>query len=181
MAKNSKTIAYMAVFTALATIANIYVIPLGGGGNFLSLVYIPCFFAGIFLGPVCGFTVGLMADVLGAIINPLGPYLILVGLASGLLGCIPGLVFKYVKLKSDTVKLFIAIVLCLIICTCGLNTLATFLAYSKGKTFWAYLAVRIPTQLLVAAVNFVVIGILLKVKPLTNALKFRQENVQTEK
>ena len=50
MAKNSKTIAYMAVFTALATIANIYVIPLGGGGNFLSLVYIPCFFAGIFVG-----------------------------------------------------------------------------------------------------------------------------------
>lgn len=170
MNKSTKIITYTAVFTALAAIANIFVIPLGGNTNFISLVYIPCFFAGIFLGPVLGFTVGVLADIIGMIINPLGAWLPLITLASGLLGLIPGLVFKYVKVKSDTVKLLLSIYLCLIICTCGLNTLATYLAYSKGKTFAMYLAVRVPTQLLVASINFVVIGALLKVKPLTNML-----------
>ena len=172
MNKSTKLLVYTAVLTAFATIANIYTIPINGGGNFISLVYIPCFFAGIFLGPVLGFGVGVMADVLGMLINPLGPWLPLVTLASGLIGFMPGVIFKYVGIKSDLVKLFISIALCLIVCTCGLNTLATFLAYSKGKTFWAYLAVRIPTQLLVAGINFALIGALIKVKPLVRMMRF---------
>ena len=170
MNKKTKFITYTAVFTALAVIANMFVIPLGGGGNFISLVYIPCFFAGIYLGPLTGFAVGAVADILGCIIAPKGAWLPLITVASGLLGVIPGLVFKYFKIKSDTVKLLVSIYLCLLICTCGLNTLATYLAYSKGKTFAAYLAVRVPVQLLVAAINFVIIGALQKVKPLTKML-----------
>ncbi len=171
MNKNTKLLVYTAVLTAFATIANIYTIPINGGSNFISLVYIPCFLAGIFLGPLLGFGVGAIADVLGMLINPMGAWLPLVTLASGLIGFIPGVVFKYVGIKSDIVKLLISIALCLIICTCGLNTLATFLAYSKGKTFWAFLAVRIPTQLLVAGINFVLIAALIKVKPLVKMMK----------
>ena len=170
MNKKTKFITYVSVFTALAVIANIFVIPLGGGSNFISLVYIPCFFAGIYLGPLSGLAVGAIADVLGCIIAPKGAWLPLITVASGLLGLIPGLVFKYFKIKNDTVKLLLSIYFCLLICTCGLNTLATYLAYSKGKTFAAYLAVRVPTQLLVASVNFIIIGALMRVKPLTKML-----------
>lgn len=176
MSKNTKRITFLAAFTALATLANIFVIPLNGGGNYISLLYIPCFFAGIFLGPLCGFAVGALSDVIGMLINPLGPWLPLITLASGLLGFIPGVVFKYVKIKSKTLKLLISVGLCLVICTCGLNTLATYLAYSKGKTFWVYLGVRLPLQIGVAVINFIVIWDLLQFNALTKMLTLKEKN-----
>ena len=176
MSKNTKFITFLAAFTALATVANIFVIPLNGGGNYISLLYIPCFFAGIFLGPVFGFVVGALSDVIGMLIHPLGPWLPLITLASGLLGFIPGMVFKYMKNKNTTMKLFLSLVLCLVVCTCGLNTLATYLAYSKGSTFWAYLGVRLPLQIPVAIINFIVIWDLLQVNAITKALTINKKD-----
>lgn len=175
MEKKVKFIAYQAMFTALATLTNIYTIPFGGGSNFITLVYIPCFLAGIFLGPVAGFVVGAVGDILGLLIMPFGPWMPLITVASGLLGFIPGVVFKYAKIKNTNAKLIISILLCLIICTAGLNTLGTFLLYAVGKkTFFVYLGARLPVQCLLAAINFVIIGILLKVKPLVKVLTLKK-------
>ena len=49
----------------------------------VSFNYIPCFIAGAFLGPVEGFIVGFMGDLLGGLIRPLGTYIPLIGIASG--------------------------------------------------------------------------------------------------
>lgn len=175
MEKNAKYITYLATFTALATLANCFTIPFGGGTNFISLVYIPCFLAGIFLGPIAGFAVGAIGDLLGILIMPFGPWMPLITLASGLLGFIPGIVFKFVKTKYTMLKLLVSIVLCLLICTAGLNTLGTFLLYAVGKkTFFVYLGARFPVQCLMATINFVVIGALLKVKPLTKILTIKK-------
>jgi len=172
MDKRAKFITYLATFTALATLANCFTIPFGGGSNFITLVYIPCFLAGIYLGPIAGFAVGAIGDLLGIIIMPFGPWMPLITLASGLLGFIPGAIFKYLKIKSNEVKLLLSIGLCLVICTAGLNTLGTFLLYAVGKkTFFVYLAARLPVQLLVAAISFVILGVLLRVKPLEKILK----------
>ena len=174
MGKSTKYITYVATFSALATLANCFVIPFGGGSNYISLVYIPCFLAGIFLGPLGGFSVGVIGDLIGILIAPQGPWIPLITLASGLIGFIPGLIFKYVKIKSTFIKLLISIVLCLIICTAGLNTYALYMLYGMGKkTFIVYLIGRFPVQCVMASINFVAIGALLNVKPLVKALKIK--------
>jgi len=55
---------------------------------------LPILMAGIWGGPLFGFLVGALADVLGYGINPMGPYVPLITLGSGILGLVPGLVLK---------------------------------------------------------------------------------------
>lgn len=149
-----------ATLSALALIANIYSIPLFGSTNYLSFVYVPCFIASLYLGPVYGFAVGFVGDVMGHLINPLGVYNPLIGIASGLLGVIPFFVFKLPKL-NDWLKMILSFVFCLIICTSGLNTLALWLMYGIGKkTFFVYLWARLPFQLLIVAINCTIMIIL---------------------
>ena len=155
---STKRIAYLAIFVALAVVTNIFTITFSFmGSNAISFNYVPCFFAGIFLGPISGFIVGVMSDVLGCIIAPKGPWLPLITLASGLLGLIPGLVFK-IKKVNPYILMAISIVIVFVVCTAGLNTLAIFLAYFKGKkTFFAYLGARVGMQAIVVAINTVLL------------------------
>ncbi len=153
---NVKKLTITAVLTALALLANTYSIPLFGSSNYLSFTFIPCFIAGIYLGWASGLTVGLAGDILGHILHPMGAYNPLIGIATGLLGVIPAIVYKFVK-ANDIVKLILSFVLCMIICTSGLNTVALWLMYGVGKkTFFVYLWGRLPFQLLMVAVNCII-------------------------
>lgn len=154
--KGTVRIAYLALFVALATLFNV--------GTFvinryfaLSFIGIPCFIAGIMLGPISGFVVGFLGDLLGSIIAPQGPYMPMIGIASGLYGFIPGIVFLIFKMKPQ-IKIAISYLLCLIICTCCLNTVNIWLVYSSGEktlaTFWVYLKIRLPFQIAVAGINW---------------------------
>ena len=173
MEKSTKYLTYVATFVALTTLANCLSLPVSGIQ--ITFTYVPCFLAGIFLGPVAGFVAGAVGDVLGMLIMGFGPWLPLVTLSSGLLGFIPGIIYKFVKIKNNEIKLLVSILACLVICTAGLNTLGTFLVYGVGKkTYLAYLGARLPVQCIMAAVNFVIIGILLRVKPLTKALTLKK-------
>ena len=146
---------YIGVLSALATVLNIFTIPISGS-NFLSLVAFVCFAAGVLCGPIGGFAVGFIGDLLGAIIMPFGPYNPVIGIASGMLGFIPGFIFTYFK-GNMYVKTVISFFFCFLICTAGLNTFALYLIYGYGKkTFWAYLFVRVPFQLIGVAVNLVI-------------------------
>ena len=174
MEKNTKYITYLATFTALTTLANC-LSALAGGTIQITITYIPCFLAGIFLGPVGGFVAGALGDALGMLIMPQGPWIPLITLSSGLLGFIPGVMFKFVKIKKTTLKLLLSFALCLVVCTAGLNSLAVYLVYMQGKkTFIAFLASRLPVQCLMAAVNFVIVAALLKVKPLVKVLTIKK-------
>ena len=174
MEKNTKYITYLATFTALTTLANC-LSSLVGGTIQITVTYIPCFLAGIFLGPVGGFVAGALGDALGMLIMPQGAWIPLITLSSGLIGFIPGVIFKYVKIKSATLKLLFGFALCLVVCTAGLNSFAVYLVYMQGKkTFIAFLASRLPVQCLMAAVNFVIVAALLKVKPLVKALTIKK-------
>lgn len=154
--KSTIRIAYLALLTAIATLCN-------AGSIFinryftLSFIGIPCFIAGIMLGPISGFAVGFLGDLLGSLIAPQGPYMPMIGIASGLYGLIPGVIFLLFKMKPE-LKITISYILCLIICTCGLNTVSLWLTYSKGEktlsTFWIYLELRLPFQIAVAAINW---------------------------
>lgn len=149
---STKKLVYTATLTAIAAVLNIFVV-VPAQYFAVTFVALPCFFAGVFLGPVYGFTVGLLGDLIGCIIHPLGPYIPLIGIASGLLGFIPGIIFQYVKL-NDYIKIGLAYLLCLIICTAGVNTFALWYTYGKvSRTFWAYLILRLPYQAIMTVIN----------------------------
>lgn len=148
---------YTAVLTAICALTNVFSVQLSGS-NYLSFTYIPCFIAGIYLGILPGITVGLLGDVIGQLIHPMGAYNPLIGLSCILLGVIPAIVYRTLPLNRP-LKLIVSIFLCAVICTSGLNTFALWVMYSasSGKTFWVYLGARLPFQLVMFAVNGVLL------------------------
>ena len=184
------------MFTALAIAANSFTIPLTPS-NSVSFTIAISFIAGIYLGPISGLTVGYLGDLIGAIIHPMGPYNWFMALSCALTGFICALVYK-LKLHK-LLKLAIAMVIYLIVCSIALNTfglwlqiivgvdpspigLLQFFGMDKGgirKSFWVYLAGRLPFMLINWAVNGAVVAILQQSKALDKM--FAQINKRTEK
>ncbi len=189
-------LAFTATFTALAIAANTFTIPLTPS-NSISFTIAISFIAGIYLGPLSALTVGYLGDLIGAIIHPMGPYNWFMALSCALTGFICALVYK-LKLHK-LLKLAIAMVIYLIVCSIALNTfglwlqiivgvdpspigLLQFWGMDKGgirKSFWVYLAGRLPFMLINWAVNGTVVAILQQSKALDKM--FAQINKRTEK
>ena len=196
--QSTRKITYTAVFIALAVVLKIlskYMTP-PSLQNIISfsLFYLPVIFAGIFLGPLYGFTAGILGDLIGAMIVPIGAYIPLIGIACGLIGFIPGVIFmvrsekiwgeKFLKL-DPYLKLTVSMVLILIICTAGINTYALWDWLCKNRenfftTFWTYLWIRFPWQALVALINGIIIGGLYPARKYLFRLQPAKEPVKEE-
>lgn len=160
--KTTKQIALAGLFTSLLVIANTFTIQIIPPYFVMSLVLTISFIVGLFLGPINSFIVCILADLIGCLIHPLGPYNILVGLSSGMIGLIFGLMKKIEKPNMLTViNLYILVTL---ICTCFLNTMGLWLMYAVGKkTFFVYLSARLPWQLITSVINCSLSMILFKI------------------
>lgn len=151
-----RRIAYLAVLAAISVALNAYALPLADSTVQLSFTYIPSTIAGIFLGPISGFLAGVIGDGLGCIVAPKGPWIPLITLSSGLIGLIPGLLFR-LKKADPKILLTLSFVLIFFICTCGLNLYGLYITYAIGKkTFWVYLAGRVPLQAVIVVINFII-------------------------
>ncbi|HOB63783.1 MAG: folate family ECF transporter S component [Clostridiales bacterium] len=153
----TKRIAYLAILVAINVAINCFDINMGSLK--MTFSYIPCFIAGIFLGPVSGLIVGVLGDVLGMVIAPKGAWIPLITVSAGLIGLIPGLICMIKKLNIF-VRIGISLVVVFVVCTAGLNTFALFQIMSRGRTFWVYLGGRIGPQAAVYAINAVIIFLL---------------------
>lgn len=146
----AKKIAYLAVFTAIAVAVNaisIDVLPTFK----LTFTYTVGFLSGSLFGPIGGFAVMFIGDALGGFIAGFVPNPI-IGIGTGLIGLIPGVIVPYVKCNI-VVRLLLSYILCALICTMGINAYGTFLFVSaKYASYWAFLATRLP-QLAVVFVN----------------------------
>ncbi len=158
---STKRITMIAMFAAISVVLNMFTIITGVKYFAISFTYIPAFIAGALMGPLSGFLVAFLGDLIAGLIRPLGLYNPLIGIASGLLGFIPGLVFKLLK-TNDYIKLALSAILCLVICTAGLNTVALYIMFGGGKTYWGYLSVRLPFQLAVLVINLATMIIIWK-------------------
>lgn len=156
----TKRIAYLAIFIAISVGLNLFSFNFALLTNKVSFINTINALAGIFLGPISGFLVGALGDVLGFLIKPDGPWLPLITLSSGLSGFIPGLLFKPKKIHP-MIKITISLILVYIICTVTLNSLAIYLVFIRGKkAFSVFLIGRLPVQSLIFIINAVLIGFL---------------------
>ena len=126
----SKTqkIAYISMLSALSVAVNILQIPTPLAQ--LSLVATVCCIAGVLLGPVEGFAVGFIGDLVAGIIAPMGVYSPIIGIGTSLFGLVPGVIFAFFKGK-DWVKAIIAFAITFVLTSFILNTIGLCLIYPK--------------------------------------------------
>ncbi len=156
----TQRICHIAVFTAICVAVNVFSFSPSSSIT-VSLLATVCTLAGFLYGPKDAFIIGFTGDLIGAIICPFGSYNPLIGLASGLMGMIPAMVFS--RSGNVYMKVAVSTLLTLGICTCGLNTFGLWLFYGLGKkTFYAYLFARLPFQIIVALGNAVLSAVLIR-------------------
>lgn len=98
---STRKITYMAVFVALSVVINTMRFGSISFGGF------PIIYSGLVLGPVNGFIVGAVSDVLGFIVRPSsGGYNVVFTLTSALTGLIPILVIRLFKVKYPNFKFY---------------------------------------------------------------------------
>lgn len=175
---STKRIAYIAIFSAMSIVTNIFSLDFAFFANKVSIVHTVNALAGILIDPIAGLFVGFVGDTVGFLIKPSGAWLPLITLASALSGFIPGLLFKIKKIHPF-IKIGISLALVYLICTVVLNSIAIYAVYIKGKkTFFAFLAGRLPAQTIVFLFNAVLIYLLYPV--LSKAIKLHDvENTKT--
>ncbi len=148
----TKKITYTAVFTTLSVFFNVFDLPMNHT-NSLSLVFIPCFIAGVFLGPWLGAASGFLGDVIAHLLHPRGVYIPFISISSALYGFIPGMLFA-LKKGNPYLKTVISYILCFILCTAGFNNVGLWLTYAFGKkTFIVYSMARLPFQGIISGIN----------------------------
>lgn len=150
LSKTAK-IAYAAVLTALCTVVNIFDIKISDVFQ-ISLVATVGFLSGYLMGGGWGFAVCFMGDLIGAIINPHGPYNPIIGIGTGLWGLIPGIAFSYFK-GNPFVKCGISYLIGFLLISAGINLVGFCLMYPTYYTFETLLP-TLPLKVVVAAVNF---------------------------
>lgn len=154
----TQKLCYTAILTALSVVVNIYDIKISDELQ-ISLLATVCFIAGILLGGGYGFTVGFVGDLLGAIINPHGPYNPIIGLGSGTWGLVFGIAFSFFR-GNGYVKTCIAYLICFAVISAGINTVGFCVMYPTRYTFEALLP-ALPFKLAGVAINCVISCLLL--------------------
>lgn len=158
--RRSLFIAYTAILIALNVTLKFLSIQIGSFS--ISFTYIPCFIAGMFLGPISGGMVGMLGDLIGTFAKSLAPSP-LITLSCTLIGVIPGLIFM-IKKVNPYIKLGISAILVLFACTLGLSSYGTWLVMSSGgssKSFAAFWLIdRLPKQPIIMLINTVILYIL---------------------
>lgn len=174
----AKKAAYLGVFIALSIVINIFSIDVSSDLK-ISFNYLFGFFSGTFFGPLGGFVILFLGDLLEFLITSGGGiYWFLTGISTGFLAFIPGMVMNLIHFPFKGgvyVKAAISVILMYLLVTCSLGALSNYL-YVKihvyhgdyGKTFFAYLAGKILFATVVSAINYVLVFLLI---PIFNSIK----------
>ncbi len=149
----AKKIAYLAVFAAIAVAVNAISIDVTPSFK-LSLTATVGFLAGSLFGPVGGFSVMFIGDIIGGFLAGYVPNPVIT-IGTSFLGLIPGIIVPYCKWNIG-IKIILCFVLCGLISTMGINAYGTYLfVASKYTSYWAYLVIARVPQLAVTLANAV--------------------------
>ena len=136
----------------------------------LGLGLLPILFAGVFLGPVYGAIVGGLADLIGALLFPIGPYFPGFTLSSALMGLIPGVC--YIKRNTHWPMLLGTTTVSLAVGSVLLNTL--WMQMIAGKGYWVYLLPRlVAAAIMIPAFTFMLYVLCKALRPVRFGMKER--------
>ena len=161
-----RTLTMLALLTAMSIIfARVFTVSTG----FLrfNLGALPTHLAAVWFGPAGGFVVGALADMIGGTlsgysINPL------ITLGAGAIGLVAGYAWQKLPDYRTGLRLSISVLLGHFVGSMVITSLALRIFYGYP---WATLAVRIPNALILAAVNTVLLRILLENRSLMKLAK----------
>lgn len=137
-----RTLALDGLMAALSIILTRFLslnIPIGGGlGARVGLGHLPIVVVGILLGPVHGFLVGVVADVVGHFLWPAGAYVWQVTAISALNGFIPALIIRFGRIRSRFVRVWVGVAVARLVLSVGWLPFA--LHAVLGLPYWPVLA-----------------------------------------
>ena len=164
--KNSvRTLTMLALLVAMSIVFS-QVLSISTGFVRFNLGSLPVLLAALLFGPGAGFAVGAVADMIGGVagyaINPL------ITLGAGAIGLVAGLAWQKLPGLRTGLRLQISVLLGHFVGSMVITSLALRIFYGYP---WATLAVRIPNALILAAVNTVLLRILLENRTLMKMVK----------
>ncbi|MGM0396388.1 MAG: folate family ECF transporter S component [Bacillota bacterium] len=159
MVKAGFLVAISIVMTRFAYI----MVPLAGVSALrISFGDLPLMMSGMMFGPLVGGMTGLAADIIGFLINPMGPYHPGFTLSSILWGVIPGLFFLRFSNSRNLDKafsyrnIFIAVLTVTVVISLGLNT------YWLSKLYGRGFIILLPPRILAAVISIPLHTVVLK-------------------
>ncbi len=163
-----RTLTMLALLTAMS-IVFARVLTVSTGFLRFNLGALPTHLAAVWFGPLGGFAVGAVADLIGGTlsgysVNPL------ITLGAGSVGLVSGLLFQKLSHLRLGLRLQCSILAGHLVGSVVINSLALHIFYNYP---WSLLAARIPNALILSAVNTVLVRILLENKALASMVKSR--------
>lgn len=131
----------------------------------INFTFLPLSLIGILFGPVCGGLAGMLVDIIGYLVNPIGAFIPWLVLISGLEGLIYGMVLYNIKPEKSwqtIIRIVIARFIVCAVCNLTLNTLALYsMGFITGDSFGALLLARVITNLITFGLGSVMMTALL--------------------
>lgn len=151
---STKTIAMMGLLVALQIVASKFLSIKISDTLRLSIADSFLILAGIWLGPVAGMVVGILADILGCVISGMGilPLMTVPPAAVGLLAGLVGQVFR----KSNNIFVYGGIIFCISMLTSVLYRSWAFSHY-YGAPFITYAGPRFVQACVLVVLNTIVV------------------------
>ena len=167
--KSIRCISVVGVFLAVAVVLD------GFGsiriGDFIKINFacLPLALIGILFGPTVGFFAGVLVDIIGYLINPIGAFLPWLMLITGLEGLVYGLVLynlKPEKTRHQLIRIIIARAIVCVICNLILNTWALYsYGFIVGDSIIALIGARVLTNVISFAASVpLMMAVLIPVK-----------------
>ncbi|MBS7368817.1 MAG: folate family ECF transporter S component [Oscillospiraceae bacterium] len=130
----------------------------------INFTFLPLAMIGILFGPVCGFLGGMLVDIIGYLVNPIGAFIPWLVLIQGLEGLIYGMILYNLKAEKTWQTFLRIIVSRFIVCALCNLTLNTWALYSmgfiKGDSFGVLFVARIITNLITFALGSAMMTVL---------------------
>ena len=161
-----RTLTMLALLVAMSIVFS-RVLSISTGFVRFNLGSLPVLLAALLFGPWAGFAVGAVADIIGGVlagyaINPL------ITLGAGAIGLAAGFAWQKLGSLSIVLRLSVSVLLGHIVGSMVINSLALRIFYGYA---WSVLLTRIPNAIVLAAVNTVLLRILLENRSLMKLAK----------
>ena len=161
-----RTLTMLALLVAMSIVFS-RVLSISTGFVRFNLGSLPVLLAALLFGPWAGFAVGAVADMIGGVlagyaINPL------ITLGAGAIGLVAGLAWQRLNDLRTGLRLQISVLLGNFVGSMVINSLALRIFYGYA---WSVMLARIPNAIVLAAVNTVLLRILLENRSLMKLAK----------